>query len=61
MYQICERLLLGIALLLTALVAVITSNAEARRDVRGYMQDALAPSVADLATVLADYPEELSP
>jgi hypothetical protein len=61
MHKIYERLLLGIALLLAALVAVMTSSAEARRDVRGYVQDALAPSAADLATVLTDYPEGLSP
>jgi hypothetical protein len=31
------------------------------REVRGYVLDAFAPSVADLATVLNDYPEVLSP
>ena len=61
MHQICERLLLGIALLLAALVAVMTSSAEARRDVRGYVLDALTPSAADLGAVLTDYPEGLSP
>ena len=61
MKQNGDTLRIGVALLLAAAAALITSNRDVREKVILYLAAALAPSAVDLGTIATNDPDVLPP